>query len=271
MALNHQQPDRVPIEFHGTVEVMIKMMQYFHLDPSDFGASWSKVGKKLHVDLVDMFYAPYIGPELKEFDDGTYLDDKGRHWKKVKNDSCEYDGYASFPLEYCGTAEDLEKFNWFSAENYDYDALVTNCCAAHDYYAVRARLGAPFEVAWGLRGLEQFLIDMAISPEIAHFILGKITDFYCDYVDRLMAAGGADCIDIIFTHDDIASQQSMLMSTAMWEEFIKPCHAKINKKIHEYGIKVHYHSCGNIWNEDIIEGLIDIGVDILNPLQMCGA
>lgn len=275
MALNHQQPDRVPVEYSGVMEMTISMMDHFKIDrstPEKFWAGFGEVSSRFHTDVMDFYMSQYIGPELPKFEDGSFMTDKGFHHKKVANEFQVYDEYAGFPLADCETIEELEQYAyWPKAENYDFKALVESAREAHKYYATRCWTGGPFENAWGVRGLEQFLIDMVLEPEIAHYILKKYTDFYLEYIDRLVEAGGAEVFDIVFTHDDIATQQAMMMSMEMWEEFIKPCHVKIDKKLHEHGFKVEYHSCGNIWNEPLINGLIDMGVDILNPLQMCGS
>jgi uroporphyrinogen decarboxylase len=105
---------------------------------------------------------------------------------------------------------------------------------------------------------------MALQPEIAHAIFSHVTDFFIDHFTRLLEAANGE-IDLVFTADDVAGQEGLLMSPEMWEEQIKPFHAKLNRVIHNHGARVIYHSCGSVMR--LVPGFIDMGVDILNPLQ----
>jgi uroporphyrinogen decarboxylase len=79
----------------------------------------------------------------------------------------------------------------------------------------------------------------------------------------LEVADGA--VDLTFTADDIAGQRGLLLSLDMWERFIKPHHVRLNKTIHEFGVKVIYHSDGGVTRA--VPGLIDMGIDVLQALQ----
>ncbi|MDL2236477.1 hypothetical protein LJC56_01385 [Christensenellaceae bacterium OttesenSCG-928-K19] len=261
-ALAHEETDRVPLDFWATPELWKKLKEYFGTH------SKSDVLQKLHVDIRD--YRPqYIGPPCKVLSDGSYFEPMGTHRRIVQNEYNAYDEYASFPLAYAQDVADLSNYRWADPNDYDYEGFGAQIGQAHDTYCTKMMVGGLFELAWALRGYEQFMMDMALSPDVAHYIMGRITDFYCIYIDRAMQNAG-DKIDIIFSYDDIASQRSMLMSTVMWEEFIKPYHVRMNKTIQKYQKPVLYHTCGNIYKTEILDGLIDMGVDILNPIQMCG-
>ena len=72
-------------------------------------------------------------------------------------------------------------------------------------------------------------------------------------------------MDLAFTADDVAGQNGLLLSLKMWEELIQPCHVSLNKAIHEFGVKVIYHSDGAVMGA--VAGLIDAGIDVLQALQ----
>jgi uroporphyrinogen decarboxylase len=72
-------------------------------------------------------------------------------------------------------------------------------------------------------------------------------------------------VDLAFTADDIAGQRGLLLSLDMWERFIKPHHRRLNRAIHEFGVKVIYHSDGAVTKA--VPGLIDMGIDVLQALQ----
>ncbi|MEG0785058.1 MAG: uroporphyrinogen decarboxylase family protein [Christensenella sp.] len=261
-ALAHKQTDRVPLDFWATAEMWGKLKQYFRTEHK------SDVLERLHIDVRD-FRPPYIGAPMPVFDDGSYYEPMGTHRRIVKNEYNSYDEYASFPLAYAKNAQELEQYKWCSANDYDYAGFSALIGDAHETYCTKMMVGGLFELAWALRGYEQFMMDLALTPEIPHYIMQKITDFYCEYIDRAMCAAG-DKIDVIFSYDDIACQRGMLISVQMWEEFIKPYHEQMNSVAKQYGKKILYHTCGNIYQSEVLDGLIEMGIDVLNPIQMCG-
>jgi len=72
-------------------------------------------------------------------------------------------------------------------------------------------------------------------------------------------------VDLAFTADDIAGQNGLLISPPMWEQHIKPHHVRLNKLIHEFGVRIVYHSDGNVM--DAVPSLVDMGIDVLQALQ----
>ena len=109
-------------------------------------------------------------------------------------------------------------------------------------------------------------LDLSLTPELAHEIMRRVTDFYVEHFTRMLAAAEGQ-VDLAFTADDIGGQQGLLMSFKMWEQSLKPYHVRLNKAIHEFGVKVIYHSDGSVMAA--VEGLIDMGVDVLQALQFC--
>ncbi len=123
--------------------------------------------------------------------------------------------------------------------------------------------GSVFENAWLLRGLEQLLVDFVENKEFAESLLDRITEFQVDNCRYL-----ANCdSDVLVTGDDVGTQRGMMMSPAMWRRWLKPRLAKIIAAAREQkrDIRIFYHSDGDI--RDIIPELIEIGVDVLNPVQ----
>lgn len=260
-SIKNQKTDRVPLDFWATPEMWEKLKSYFGTTHK------SKVLEKLHVDVRD--YRPqYIGSPMRVLDDGSYYEPMGTHRRIVKNEYNSYDEYASFPLAYAQTVHDLKRYEWFSPEDYDYYGFSEMIGNIHDTYCTKMMVGGLFELAWALRGYEQFMMDMALAPEIPHYIMQKITDFYCEYIERSMSVAG-EKIDIIFSYDDIACQRGMLISVNMWKEFIKPYHEQMNRSAKKFGKKILYHTCGNIYQPEVLKGLVEMGIDILNPIQMC--
>ncbi len=120
-----------------------------------------------------------------------------------------------------------------------------------------------WETAWYLRSMENLMMDMAMEDEKATWLLDQITEKAC-YRAEIFAKQGADIIGL---GDDIGMQDSIMMDEEMYRTWLKPRLKKVIQaaKNSNPDVLISYHSCGYI--EPFIQDLIDIGVDILNPVQ----
>jgi uroporphyrinogen decarboxylase len=120
-----------------------------------------------------------------------------------------------------------------------------------------------FEVAWYMRSMELLLVDFADNPQFAETLLDRITAKREVQAARYAELG----VDLICLGDDVGTQQGMLMSPPMWRRWLKPRLARViaaAKRVRP-DVLINYHSDGNM--EAVIPELIEIGVDILNPVQ----
>jgi uroporphyrinogen decarboxylase len=126
--------------------------------------------------------------------------------------------------------------------------------------------GGIFQTSLELRGYDQFYIDLALEPEFAHALLRKVTDCYKEmYTDYMREVG--EYIHLVYITDDFGSQNSLLMSPTMWEEFLKPYEGELIVHIKALcpHVKLMFHTDGSVF--PIIRGMVEMGVDILNPVQ----
>ncbi len=259
--LNKQIPDRCPVDFWAVDEVIEKLLKHFNFNSED------EILDHFEVDM--QFISPDEMGEQRVMSDGTYFDKMGVHRKKVVNEFCTYEEYASSPLGYVEDVDDFASYEyWPNPNDYDWEGYASKIGDRHKKRMIKLYMGGLFEFAWALRGYEQFMIDMVCDPEIAHFIMDKICTFWCDYFELAMKHAG-DLIDIVYTYDDIAMQSTLLMSQDMLEEFIFPYHRRMNKVIKSYNKPIIYHSCGSV--RQVIKKLSDLPIDILNPLQPLAA
>ncbi len=203
----------------------------------------------------------YCGPPLSP---GT--DVWGVRRQAVSYGLGTYDEIQFYPLAQANTEADIAAHRWPEAGWFDYGSVRPKIAALdgqREYYLMAAN-GNIFETSWFMRGLENIMIDLATQPDLAHAIFQRVTDFYVRYFTNLLQAAGGR-IDLVFTADDIGGQNGLLMSLDMWQRHIKPYHTRLNRLIHEYGARVIYHSDGAVMAA--VDGLIDMGIDILQPLQ----
>jgi len=261
-ALEHKEPDRVPIGYVTTREAKQNLKQFLNIENDE------ELFKRIGFDYRNVF-PEYIGPKdlLLDFNwDYAGKDIWGVERRNVKNAFGGHREISLYPLKDMKDVEELEKYPWPKIEWFDFGSLNRQIDALNqdDEYYIILSGGSVFEQSWYMRGFEQFLIDFMVSPDIANKIMEKNFDFWSSIVHESMRAAKGH-IDMIFFGDDIASQEGMLMSAETWRKMIKPWHKRFYDISHMYGKKTLYHSCGSL--EPIIEDLIEIGLDVLNPLQ----
>ena len=296
-ALDHNQPDRTPVDFLATPEiwqVMVKNVdidEYEVKDSNLFIKEWEAVLRFLQVDCrrcsSDQFYCPpestlknnaiidWYGSLIRstpnrfwsQVSDEGYIYDLWNHcFKRIETEFGSYDNYCNFPLEDAKTISDVKNHDWPKPEYWDYKLAqeFVNTLDFYQEYHIRFRVGGIFETAWQLTGMTNFLTDLITSPKIPEYIMDLITDIHVENI-REVSSVLNDRLDMIYFYDDVASQKNLLMSRDMWMKYIRPRQQRIIDEAKEFDIPVMYHSDGAI--SEIIPDLIDMGVDLLNPIQ----
>lgn len=131
-----------------------------------------------------------------------------------------------------------------------------------DKYILVMIYGSHFEKAYFSRGIENFLADLAGEPAFARKLLRRIIEKNLVMLENFLCAPE---IDGVLLGSDWGSQLDLLMSPDTWQEMIRPGEQQEYDLIHGYGKDLWVHSCGNI--EKIIPSLVEMGLDVLNPVQ----
>jgi len=242
------------------------MLQEFHrrtgaTNPSDyFDLEVREVGLAPTCQHAD--FSPYLNP----LPPNAWVDDWGIG--HVPGSLYHFEDYIH-PLRNISSPKDLMAYPFPDVTAaYRYAGMAEKVADWHRRgYAVAAEIPHPngtlFECAWLLRGLENLLTDFLVNPSLATALLDYLTASGIESAIRLAQAE----IDILITGDDVGTQRGMMMSPQLWRRWLKPRLAEIiaaAKKV-KPDLLILYHSDGNI--EPIIPDLIEIGVDILNPVQ----
>ena len=174
--------------------------------------------------------------------------------------------YKHHPLESCTAPEQISSFPWPDVTADDrYRELGERVAGYHRRgYAVTGELYQTiFERAWLMRGMQQLLIDFLVEPDIGHEICQRIADLRIAQARRLAALG----VDVLRLGDDVCMQQGLIMSLGTYRMFIKERTRAIIRAAKEIrpDLLVFMHCDGRVG--DIVEEFIDIGVDVLNPVQ----
>jgi uroporphyrinogen decarboxylase len=170
------------------------------------------------------------------------------------------------PMRCFSSINEFESYPYPNAEkDYNWDVFNTNVESIKMGGNVAvAHLGTTiFEIAWYLRGMDNLLVDMIMNEQMAIYHLDRITDIRC-YCAGVAAKSG---VDMIWLGDDVSTQLDMMMAPETWRKYLKPRLKKVidsAKEVKE-DVLIVYHGDGNL--QKIIPELINVGVDILNPVQ----
>jgi uroporphyrinogen decarboxylase len=176
---------------------------------------------------------------------------------------------AEYPLRDAKIA-DLASYPWPDGKNPELTAGLADRARhlhQHTPYAILGEFaGHFFERAQMVRGFDTFLLDLAANRDFAEELMDRILEVEIDIARSLLQAVGP-YIDIIAFKDDIAMQSGPVIAPEMFRQLIKPRMDKLIQVIrNNTGAKIWFHSCGSVYYA--IPDLIDLGVDVLNPVQV---
>jgi uroporphyrinogen decarboxylase len=259
LALLHQTTDRVPIAMICSGINSPTDVEFDTLLRARRGCDLKTyLDRILDVRNVE---ARYVGPRL-----APGMDIWGVQRKQQSFGSGGYDEIVEYPLAFAISPADLEKHLWPITDWFDYSTLDDAIRMANrdGEHCLMIHNGNIFESSWYMRGFERMFVDFIDAPELVHALFERVTNFYCAHFRRMLEIADGR-VDLAFTADDIGGQNGLLVSLATWERFIKPYHQRLNRVIHEFGVKEIYHTDGAIMKA--VPGLIDMGIDVLQALQ----
>ena len=282
-AIEHKDVDRPPIDIGSTINSGINTKAYHKLKDylgiksrsTEFSAVWSlavieeAVLRRLSVDTRGIFVPAVNAYKNNEEKTSVVIDE----WNLVYRKPQGFDYYelSTNPL---ANAEinDLDKYKWPDPQLQKKVAGIKESVKELNENKEYALVGTPsggtsiFERSWYLRGMEQFLIDLVVNKKFAHSLLEIILNIQINKWKLYLNEVGK-YLDVISIGDDLASQVNILISPALYREMIKPYQKKYFQTIKQWtDAKLFYHSCGNI--SPILDDLIEVGIDIINPVQI---
>lgn len=209
---------------------------------------------------------PPLSSLAREVSETELVDAWGCRW--VRREGVPYYEVTDPPLRNA-TIDDLDRYPWPDLSHPSrFEGLAARCKAIQDSgYAVVLMSGVTlFEQAYVLRGIQNYLADMLVDEEFFTALISRMKALAIPCLRALLREVGP-YVDVLVTGDDLGSQDATLMSPETYRRLIKPHEAEVLAAIHESSrAKIFFHSCGNI--HAVIGDLIEIGVDLLNPVQV---
>jgi len=287
-ALNREEPDRVPIDIGSSVNnmndgVYCGVKQYLGIkgDIRPFRGLMTatyydeRVLEALDVDIRHVWLndpVEYRAVIDKDFDPMSYTDDWG---VKIQREEGRGAFHVQAPLQQA-SLEDLESYPWpdtrdpIRVEGLAQRIKTLQACGEYALASNIVGHGGLLEHGCYLRGTEQFFVDLLAEKEMAAALLDKLTDIFIGLYDTLLEVAGP-YLDLVYWAEDFGSQTGLLISEALYVEFFKERHRRIFAFIKSRcpRVKVLFHSCGAVY--PLIRHLVEVGVDVLNPLQPLAA
>jgi uroporphyrinogen decarboxylase len=264
----HQHPDHYPIDYIAKRDADQMLKRHFGVSAERelldvLGCDLYHLSAR-DISQNEAFLPIYRGPRLAASDTqrtcpfGIRYQRAAYDWKLGADEALEG------PLEKAESAQDVLKHPWPEPRWFDVEALIPECEENARRVIVAGFWTAIFGNAYRMHGFENFLMNMALKPELIKTLIDRLTEFYLELNERLFSALEGR-IDIYYFGNDFGSQNGLLFSRDMWREFFLEDYRRLIGLAHDHRLKVMVHSCGSI--RGILGDLIEAGVDIIDPVQ----
>ena len=281
--------DKIPSSFRGTKHINIMLYKYFGYKNyedrllenykgllENIGADiWSSGSK---ISAFGNFVPEYIGPLPHE----PYAKDRDLFYtiginsinKKIKGyegDFCEYG--VDPPLADAENVEDLKKdfirfrlelFNFNNLENRYFELSLHEILEDEDEFMCIGTLSSIFMICCYLRGMNQFLMDLALNKRLAEFIIRSVGEFCIEFCKKELEASKGKA-DYYGTWDDVAGQDGPMFSPEVFKKYFLPIYKEIIEQVKKYNIFFGWHCCGSV--NEVLPYMIDAGIDVFDVAQ----
>jgi len=287
-AINHQYPDRIPFDLGGMAQSGIHQIGYKRLRNKlglpeiqgqvlNINTQQAKfdtdIQERLDIDTV-MVYSDWASVEKSNvMDDGeywVYTDQWGVKRRMPVDDGLYFD-VVTHPLDVDNVLERMTDYPWPNPTDPSrLDGLLAEAQNARErgkFVVLMGLCPGIVEMYSWLRGYQRFYIDLAGEPMVVEAFLNKMVELKSAYWHMALGQLG-QYIDAVNEADDMAGQDNLLFSPATYRKLIKPYHARLFRAIKQYkpDVKLIFHTCGAV--RKLIPDFIEIGVDVLNPVQI---
>lgn len=283
-ALTHEEPDTVPMALGGGPYGLVDDLYLRLVDYLDLGQPVPPFRSGHNISYMDDRLLEKLGTDLRYCwprllpnspvnpgpDENTFYDSYGQVWKRA----LPYYYSGNGLLKEATSIDDIERLvRWPDPSDPRWMAGVAERARElrenTDYFVVMRMVAShgPFQTACDLRGTENLLKDLVRNPEFAQTLLERVTIVLEKLMAQAMLAGGKYFDMIELPGDDYAGNTNIMISPAMFRNFIKPCLVRLVKVVKEHnpGVKIMLHSDGAI--TALLPDIIDLGVDVIHPLE----
>lgn len=289
-ALNHQEPDRVPLDLGATrnsgilVPPYERLVRYLELDEGttgvpDHGHSKllglatpsEKVLQRLNIDLRGITLGKADKSKEAILEDGTHMDELGVIRRQPEG--VPYWEMTTSPMNGDITLDRIKQWDWPDPTDPGYTRGLREQALKlrqeNEYAVVLHLQDIIIHPSQFLLGFEKWYLSFLLEPQIINTLMDILLELRIEVTRRALREVG-DLIDVVSCSDDICDARGCMLSPAMYDTFIKPRHKKYFDAVHALTkAKLLYHSCGAV--AKLIPSFIDMGIDFINPVQVSAA
>jgi uroporphyrinogen decarboxylase len=287
-AINHEIPDRVPIDLGGNQTGIHKnayrnLVRHLKIDDDihimdavqQLAKPCEAVLERFHVDTRYVHAgaaSTWKGGIVQAEREGKLwhdlTDEFGIRWS-MPDDHPLYMDITLHPLAQA-KSKDLAEYPWPKGDDPGRFAGLRERALQlrkdTPYAVVSGISGVVYEICWYLRGLEQWFCDLMTAPKFCEALLDQTLKFWMDWF-RVFLDEAGDVVDVIMIGDDLAGQNGPLFSPTIYRQLVKPRQKKLVQYIRSRThARIWYHTCGSC--REFIPEIIDNGAHILNPVQV---
>jgi uroporphyrinogen decarboxylase len=273
-AINHQKPDRTPLDGGFRQHVWKKLEDHF--GSTDYEEIMENLGLDLSYAMMEpsssfaerAVPSPWAIPDIGVgeqnlgimHDNGWFEDEYGIC--RVPNATGLYWHYSRHPLAEAGL-EDIKKFAFPSlSQKVRFAGILSSMTRWKNTYFTIVEVRNVFKLSWELRGFKRYMMDLAAEPHLADALADRVLEHLIEQSKQLLQSG----VDMLMITGDIAMQEGMMLSPRMWRKYFKPRLKIWLREIRqEHDCYFMFHSDGDML--DVISDLIEIGFDAITPVQ----
>ena len=284
-ALNHREPDRVPIDLGGTttstisavalenLKVHLNIRSETRLMSPIFLTAYpdDQLIQRFGVDVKIVTANPPAGSQLKTTPEGRIVDEWGVVYQKHEEAQTHFVVETEAPFHRVTSREEIERYPWPDPSDPSRYRGLKEFARRYQQEGFGVILNTPLMVMtqteW-MRGLEQFMMDTMLNTALLEYMMDKILEIQME-MTRLLLEEVDPYVDVVVIGDDLSHQGGLTYSPDMYRKLFKPRHRAIMRFLKEHAgeeVKILYHCCGAA--EPLLGDLIELGVDAYNPVQV---
>jgi len=286
-ALRRNPSDRLPVDLGSTLATTMTAGAHRRLrahlglaaepEPPFFSKRSSTVVpdqailERFDVDARPVLLGSAEAKPDRDLGGGAFIDEWGITWSKPSGGH-----YINTGGPFSGIEEPsprlLDEFAWPDPDDEGrYRGLRERARALHEGTGCAVVLGlgvGPVHQCQFLRGYAEWLEDLLANSAFAEGLLDRVTDFWVATATRALAEAGS-YVDLVMFGDDVGTQRATLLRPSLYRSLVKPRHRRMVEAVKRFGKPVFYHTCGAV--VPFIPDFIEIGIDVLNPIQVSAA
>ena len=249
--LERRTPDRVPMDLWATDEAIAKVLRHLGCDAETALA-------RLHIDLPLTLTPEYVGPGRGGAD----------YWG-IESRPADYGAgvyleAVTHPLAAYESVEEIEaNYTWPSPDWFDCSVLPRQV-RGNEHRPIRGGGSEPFLVYKDLRGGQQAFMDLLVNPGIVRHCLDRMFDFHYELTRRIFETVPGQ-VSITYVAEDLGAQDGLMYAPEHIRAFLLPGMRRMAELTRQHGSHVFFHSDGAV--RAILPDMLDIGVEVLNPVQ----